>query len=194
MSKRKRKLESELGAFLQQYQRPASSMTDPNDRRYDRRVEAKVQRLSAEDFDSLAHSEDVEDLRLKAELGLAEFLRKDRKARFRRLLASTEGRQKLRRRLAHFPDLDQACCVQIPPAKQTPAAIEDILAAADAPPMCFLISEDPTLDGRDLPLRDALEAIVGQGQGTLLSCVPGKLGYYEGEGPKSRYVLRRGVA
>jgi len=29
------------------------------------------------------------------------------------------------------------------------------------------------------------------GNGTLLSCIPGRLGYFEGEDPGERYVLAR---
>jgi len=37
----------------------------------------------------------------------------------------------------------------------------------------------------------ALDAIVGAGFGTLVSCVPGRLGYFEGEGQGKRYLLER---
>lgn len=56
-----------------------------------------------------------------------------------------------------------------------------ILAAMGSPPICHAISEDPSLDGRDLPLREALEEVVGSGMGTILSCIPGRLGFIETE-------------
>jgi hypothetical protein len=40
-------------------------------------------------------------------------------------------------------------------------------------------------------LRDAINQILGVGHGTLLSCVPGRLGYFEGEDPGERYILER---
>lgn len=55
--------------------------------------------------------------------------------------------------------------------------------------MCYAISEDDAFDGMLLSLREALDAIVGSGSGTLLSCIPGRLGYYEEEGPKVRFIL-----
>jgi hypothetical protein len=42
-----------------------------------------------------------------------------------------------------------------------------------------------------LPLHDALLAIVGRGSGALVSCIPGRLGYYEGEERAARVILRR---
>jgi hypothetical protein len=41
------------------------------------------------------------------------------------------------------------------------------------------------------PLADALSRVIGAGYGTFLSCVPGKLGYYEAETPGERYFLIR---
>ena len=43
-----------------------------------------------------------------------------------------------------------------------------------------------------LPLRDAITRITRRvGDGTFLSCVPGRLGYFEGEEPSACYVLER---
>jgi hypothetical protein len=46
---------------------------------------------------------------------------------------------------------------------------------------CWVISEDPDIDGREIDLRTALEKVSGRGIGTVLSCIPGKLAYFEGE-------------
>ena len=52
-SKRKKKLEGEVGTFVKQYRRKAYPGHDPNDRRYDRSVEAKIKHMSAEELDEL---------------------------------------------------------------------------------------------------------------------------------------------
>lgn len=46
---------------------------------------------------------------------------------------------------------------------------------------CWVISEDPEMDERELDLREALEHVSGRQIGTILSCVPGKLAYFESE-------------
>jgi hypothetical protein len=38
-------------------------------------------------------------------------------------------------------------------------------------------------------LSEALREVVGRGMGTFVLCVPGKLGYYEGEDAGERYIL-----
>jgi hypothetical protein len=52
-----------------------------------------------------------------------------------------------------------------------------------------LISEDPALDQKELPLVHALEQIVGCGMGTVLSCIPGRLAFVETE--DERFILER---
>lgn len=58
MSHRKKRLEGEIGAFIQQYRRKAHPTMDPNDRRYDREIEAIVMRMNAEELDELMNGTD----------------------------------------------------------------------------------------------------------------------------------------
>jgi hypothetical protein len=60
MSRRKRKLAVDLAAFMQQYRRKSDANHDPNDRNYDRELEAKIKRMPAEELDRLLKGE-VED-------------------------------------------------------------------------------------------------------------------------------------
>jgi len=64
-----------------------------------------------------------------------------------------------------------------------------ILKSKGAPDICYAISEDNELDGREIPLEEALKFIHGSGIGTLLSCLPGKLAYFEDE--DERWILER---
>jgi uncharacterized protein (TIGR02996 family) len=50
--------EADVAIFLRQYARKRQNKDGPNDRRYCRDVEARVKRMSAEDFDRLIHGED----------------------------------------------------------------------------------------------------------------------------------------
>jgi hypothetical protein len=57
-----------------------------------------------------------------------------------------------------------------------------------APETCHVIGGPG--DGEDTELLTALKQIVGYGIGTVLSCVPGKLAYFEGE-IRERFLLVR---
>jgi len=48
------------------------------------------------------------------------------------------------------------------------------------------------MDGKESQLSDVLEGIVGTcDEGTFISCIPGKLGYYEGEDVDTRLILEK---
>ena len=119
------------------------------------------------------------------------FIAPKRRDRYLGLLASVKGRAKLRRALAHCGDLDSRFAHELPSGTHTPEQISALLRERGAPAECVLLSEDEALDGRRMPLIEALGAIVGRGMGTFVSCVPGRLAFYEEEGPSVRYILER---
>jgi len=107
------------------------------------------------------------------------------------ILANPKRRHRATETLAHFHDLDPSAVVPLEGDAQTPAAIEGTLRGRGAGDTCHVISENRAIDGKTLSLKVALEKVVGQGMGTLLSCIPGELAYYEGEGPSDRCILAR---
>jgi hypothetical protein len=123
------------------------------------------------------------------ERGLARFLVGEWRARFRESLAPAKRRDTLRSQLPHLTHLDPRF---VSPAPEL-SAIElgARLREHGAGDRCYLLSEDPDLDGRELPLDEALVAIVAGGSphATFVSCLPGQLAYFYGAEPGDRYVL-----
>ncbi len=111
--------------------------------------------------------------------------------RYNELLDTKRGRDKICFSLDHFKDLDPRFCKKVQPAEHNPADILQILRSLGAPSVCYVMSSDSELDGREMGLSDALTNVVGRGQGTFISCVPGKLAYFEGEEPHERYICHR---
>ena len=71
---------------------------------------------------------------------------------------------------------------------------EDILAILrkkGAPDLCHLISSYHELDGIEIPLDEALNKLKCYGVGTLVGCIPGRLGFYYGEDGEERIILER---
>ena len=56
---------------------------------------------------------------------------------------------------------------------------------------CYVLAANNDLDGREMRLEDALAAIIGMGDKAFVSCIPGRLGFYEYETSKSSYLLHR---
>jgi hypothetical protein len=79
----------------------------------------------------------------------------------------------------------------IPANQQTVQVIEWLLKSKGAPHVCHVMSSDPELDNREMPLSEALLETVGMDAGTLISCIAGQLAYFELEGFDGRYILER---
>jgi hypothetical protein len=119
------------------------------------------------------------------------FIQQPKQSRWLELMQSDQGRKKLRSTLAHLADFDPAAIVPISPDQQHPPLIHRLLTESGAPGMCSLISENADWDGLEMDLNIALKKIVGYGFGTIVNCVPGELAYFEGEGPKHRFILKK---
>jgi hypothetical protein len=122
------------------------------------------------------------------------FVTATKRDRVRELLAKPRRRRAILATLYHQAPLDRRYMTRIASNDQTPARIEGLLRAKGAPDRCYAISTDRNLDGTIVLLREALDRLVGQGEATILSCVPGQLGYFEAEEAGERYVLERRAA
>lgn len=122
------------------------------------------------------------------ELGFTAFLAEPGQRRMRTLLELGPKRRKdARALLDHSVRLDPRYASRLPSVKGT----EELLRAHGAPETCYVISSDERLDRREMSLKEALEAVEGSFAGTFISCIPGKLAYFEYEDIKSAYLLRK---
>lgn len=117
------------------------------------------------------------------------FIDPNRTERYLEFIASPKKRVKLIKELAHFKALNPACIVRIPTSQRNASSIIELLKSKGAGSKCWMISENAKLDGREVDLETALKETVGYQMGTLISCVPGRLGYFEDE--EDRYILER---
>ena len=128
---------------------------------------------------------DVEEVTLRA------FIRRERAERYVALLKTRTRRKKLIAEFDHLYDLDGRYIRPVEKKDQSPGRVYELLRQRGAPQRCYVMSASSELDGQETDLRAALEETVCYGTGTLISCVPGKLGYYEGEDMEARYILER---
>lgn len=124
------------------------------------------------------------------ERGFLAFLAEPTRRRMETLLGLGEKRRRdVREMLDHKLRLDPLFCRRLSGSDAAPAAVAAMLRRHGAPSACRLIAADAALDGREMPLDEALEAVAGSGSGAFLSCLPGRLGFYEYEDPDSSYLL-----
>lgn len=120
---------------------------------------------------------------------IAAFMPRTKRDRYREMLSSPRLRPKFVGKLARFADFDPRFRVPIPSNKLSADNILRELKRRHSPETVFAISEDPSLDQKELPLVEALGGILGRGMGTVLSCIPGRLAFVETE--DERFILER---
>jgi len=126
------------------------------------------------------------------ERGLLVFLAEPSRRRIETLLELGEKRRADARSLLHNAiHLDQRYAQHLTGSDAFSASVEVMLRKKGAPATCYVFAAGSDLDERELPLGDALDAIIGAGDGALVSCIPGRLGFYESASMKSSYLLQR---
>ncbi len=119
------------------------------------------------------------------------FIVANKKGRYVELVGTKRGREKIRLGLDHFVDLDPRFCQRMKPGEQFLPDILQALKRLGAPPVCYLMSSCDELDGREIDLAEALRSVIGRGIGTFVSCMPGRLAYFESEERNERYICYR---
>lgn len=107
---------------------------------------------------------------------IAAFVNHNKRDRYREFVSNPRLRHKFTKQLAHFADFDPKYRLSIPSNSLFADNIARELQKRRSPNIVFAISEDLALDQKELPLLEALQQIVGRGMGTVLSCIPGRLG------------------
>lgn len=130
-------------------------------------------------------------LNLHEELFVRNFIISAKRDRYLSLLETAKGRRKLTGAFDHCSDLDMRYAKLIPANQQYVEAIEEMLKGSGAPDECHVMSSNPAMDNQNIALHTALSETVGQGAGTLISCIPGKLAYFEFGDVSERYILER---
>ena len=126
------------------------------------------------------------------ERGFLAFLVEPTKRRLETLLELGEKRRRdVRELLHHSVRLDPRFAQHLTGSEALSCPVEAMLRKRGAPSTCYVLAANSDLDGREMPLGEALEAIIGMGDGAFVSCIPGRLGFYEYEDMKSSYLLSR---
>jgi hypothetical protein len=125
------------------------------------------------------------------ELTLRRFVIADRRDRLASVVRTKKRYSEIVSWLSHGHPWDDRWCRELPVRDQTAAAVERILRSHGAPEICHTLGGSGGVDGKQLPLHDALAQIVGSCIGTLVICIPGQLAYHEGEELHDRNVLHR---
>lgn len=92
---------------------------------------------------------------------IAAFVKRGKRDRYREMLSSPRLRRRFIDLLAHFADFDPGYRLPFDSNKLFADNIARELQKRHSPNIVFVISEDPALDQRELPLVETLRRIVG---------------------------------
>src|SRR5437773_2276966 len=120
---------------------------------------------------------------------VAEFVVPERRARYLELLPRKKGRKKILDRLNHHSDLDARCLRELSFSESRTDSLYNLLKKKGAGATCHVLADSSELDGRDVPLQEALDHLASHQFGMVLLCLPGLLGIYKPEDPSSVYLL-----
>lgn len=111
------------------------------------------------------------------------FLLPERRKRFDTMLQPKKRQDFLNTKIPHFQWLNSKKTYEIPRDEQCFSSLMGILKDNGAGDKCYVISEIKTLDKKVLDLEEAILSLVEHGHsvGSLICCIPGKLGLYYGE-------------
>lgn len=123
---------------------------------------------------------------------ISAFIIKRKKTRAAYELCNNKKRNDFIWRIGHYNHFDNRFIHKITQPVNSYKVIYDILKKYNAPDECYVLSYNDSIDGKIALLEDALKEVVFWGPG-LISCIHGKLAYFEEEvtgGPApERYLL-----
>jgi len=119
------------------------------------------------------------------------FIRSEKRARFIQSLADPKKRKEALERMSHAIPCMTEFATEVSGPQDFPDELEKLLKSKGAGPTCHVIADGLKADGRELPLREALNLICLHEYGAILSCIPGRLAYYKPESPAPGVILER---
>lgn len=126
------------------------------------------------------------------EVGFLNFLAEPNRGRVSTLLNLGPRRRKdLRELLDHKIKLDQRFAQAVVGYQHSPEQIHKKLISLGAPQMCWMLSADPGLDAHQISLAEGITSLLDSMSGGFVSCVPGRLGFFQYETPGSGFLLIR---
>ena len=127
------------------------------------------------------------------ELVINAFIVKRRRERARFELFNEKKREHFLWHMHNEAAFEPNCMQKIEEPVPSTRIVYDILKKRGAPDSCYVMSLFSSFDGQIVTLEQGLSEVVFNGHG-LISCIHGKLAYFEeevpgGSGPPSRFLL-----
>lgn len=117
------------------------------------------------------------------------FILPDRQMRWLSFLSDEKKRAKQLHRLADGRDFVAERMIAISRRNFSEASVVAELRRLGAPKTAYILSDSSQFDRVEMSLEDAVDLVTGLGLGSIVSCIPGKLCYFQGEDVLHRWLL-----
>ncbi|OIK14255.1 hypothetical protein BIV60_12170 [Bacillus sp. MUM 116] len=84
--------------------------------------------------------------------------------------------------------------IRIPNSNLDRQEIERLLIKHGAGDICYVMSLNDSIDGKEMDLKTAIDRVFGYGLSSIISCIDGKLAYFQAEqecGAPPRFILKK---
>lgn len=84
--------------------------------------------------------------------------------------------------------------IPIPKSNLERQEIGRLLTEQGATDICYVMSINEAIDGKEMDLKTAIDRVFGYGLSSIISCINGKLAYFQAEqelGAPPRFLLKR---
>ena len=123
---------------------------------------------------------------------IKEIVQRNKQERFLSFIANPKNRGKFTRELPNFSWFEPRFMTPVPWRVDLNLSLwgkhlqgnentSRLLHSKGAGETCWVISSNLRIDCKEMDLNAAIEKISGSAWGTVLSCIPGKLAYFQGE-------------
>jgi hypothetical protein len=109
------------------------------------------------------------------------FVVPEKRTRYSEFLPKPKRRVEITRRFDHFFDFVPALAKQV--SRGTASELAPLLRARGAGDTAHVVGGRDEIDGRELPLEEAIDGALAEPGGVVVSCVPGRLALYIQEFP-----------
>ena len=110
---------------------------------------------------------------------VAVFVVPEKRARYAEFLPKPKRRVEITNRFSHFFDFVPHLATPVP----RDSGLAELLRKRGAGDIVHIIGGRDGLDGRDMPLEDAIDEAMTDPSGLVISCIPGRLALYLQEFP-----------
>jgi len=117
------------------------------------------------------------------------FIVKEKQERLLALVQNKKSRKKFCLLLAHNIEINTKFTHPLKKEGDNGGQVHGLLKKHGAPDICHIICENSKYDNKEMQLKEALHELFTTDFGCIISCIPGKLAFYQGEDAFSRVLL-----